>query len=90
MFLRDVADVPYGIQYRNDGQIAEHVSSKKPVAILENDGVLVTGNAVLDAFDHLEVLEATVEAVINSRAVGDVSWLLSETITELRKVFNLE
>ena len=90
VFLRDVADVPYGIQYRNDGQIAEHVSSEKPVAILENDGVLVTGSTVLDASDHLEVLEATVEAVINSRAVGDVSSMLSETITEMRKVFNLE
>ena len=89
VFLRDVADVPYGIQYRNDGQIADHVSSEKPVAILENDGVLVTGSTVLDAFDRLEVLEATAEAVINSRAIGDVSSMSSETITELRKAFNL-
>ena len=90
VFLRDVADVPYGIQYLDDGQIADHVSSEKPAAILENDGVLVTGSTVLDAFDRLEVLEATAEAVINSRAIGDVSSMSADTITELRKAFNLE
>ena len=35
MFLRDVANVPYGIQYHSGEQIADHVSSEKPVAILE-------------------------------------------------------
>lgn len=80
VFLRDVANVNYGIQYRDDEQIAEHVSSDQPVAILENDGVLVTGSTVLDAFDRLEVLEATAEAVINSRAIGEVSSMSAETI----------
>ena len=73
VFLRDVERVPYGVQYRNDGSIADYVSTASPAAILENDGVLVTGSSVLDAFDRLEVLETTAEAVINSRAIGDVS-----------------
>jgi hypothetical protein len=30
-------------------------------ALLENDGVLMQGTSVLDAFDRLEVLEATAE-----------------------------
>ena len=89
MFLRDVANVNYGIQYRDDEQIAEHVSSDQPVAILENDGVLVTGSTVLDAFDRLEVLEATAEAVINSRAIGEVSSMSAETIAELRAAFKI-
>ena len=71
--MRDVANAPYGIQYHDDGQIAECVSREQPVAILENDGVLVTGKNVLDAFDRLEVLEATAEAVINSRVIGQIS-----------------
>ena len=57
--------------------------------LVKNDGVLVTGNTVLDAFDRLEVLEATAEAVINSKAIGDVSSMSPETITELRKAFNI-
>ena len=46
---------------RNDGSIADYVSAVSPVAILENDGVLVTGSSVLDTFDRLEVLESTAE-----------------------------
>lgn len=90
VFLRDVAHAPYGIQYCDDGQIAECVSSEQPVAILENDGVLVTGKNVLDAFDRLEVLEATAEAVINSRVIGQVSSMSSEKIAELRRAFKIK
>ena len=90
VFLRDVAHAPYGIQYCDDGQIAECVSSEQPVAILENDGVLVTGKNVLDAFDRLEVLEATAEAVINSRVIGQISSMSSEKIAELRRAFKIK
>ena len=81
VFLRDVQRVPYGIQYRDDGSIADYVSASIPAAILENDGVLVTGSSVLDAFDRLEVLESTAEAVINARAIGEVSVMSSESST---------
>ena len=45
---------------------------------------------MLDAFDRLEVLEATAEAVINSRAIGEVSSMSAETIAELRAAFKIE
>lgn len=89
VFLRDVARVPYGIQYQNDGGIADFVSAAMPAAILENDGVLVTGSSVLNTFDRLEVLESTAEAVINSRVLGDVSAMSDEVIDELRQAFGL-
>ena len=90
VFLRDVAHVPYGIQYRSDGQIANYVSLQAPAAILENDGVLVTGRSILDAFDRLEVLESTAEAVINARSIGEVSVMPNQVIEELRCAFELE
>ena len=89
VFLRDVAQVPYGVQYRNDSQISEYVSAKVPAAVLENDGVVVTGSSVLDAFDRLEVLEATAEAVVNARAIGSVSVMPSTVIDELRAAFKI-
>ena len=89
VFLRDVKRVPYGIQYRDDRQIAESVSDASPAAILENDGVIVTGRSVLDTFDRLEVLESTAEAVINARAVGDISTMPDSVINELRAAFKL-
>ena len=70
--------------------LRDFVSESNPAAILENDGVLVTGSSVLDAFDRLEVLESTAEAVINARAIGDVSVMPESVIAELRSAFNLD
>ncbi len=89
LFLRDVRRVPFGVQYRNDDGIADYVSEASPAAILENDGVLVTGSSVLDAFDRLEVLESTAEAVINAHAIGEVSAMPSAVIHELRDAFGI-
>jgi L-fuculose-phosphate aldolase len=89
VFLRDVQRVPYGVHYRDDGQIANFVSAGSPAAILENDGVIVTGRSVLDVFDRLEVLESTAEAVINARAIGDISAMPTEVIDELRAAFGM-
>ncbi|MFT5128031.1 MAG: L-fuculose-phosphate aldolase [Rhodothermales bacterium] len=89
VFLRDTKRVPYGVQYLNDGSIADFVSPATPAAILENDGVLVTGSSVLDAFDRLEVLESTAEAIINAGAIGNVSAMSESVIDELRSAFNL-
>ena len=89
VFLLDVERVPYGVQFRDDGSIADYVSSGSPAAILENDGVLVTGSSVLDAFDRLEVLESTAEAVINAGSIGKVCTMPEAVIQELRSEFNL-
>lgn len=89
VFLRDVKRVPHGIQYDMDGQIAEYVSESSPAAMLENDGVVVTGRSVLDAFDRLEVLESTAEAVINAGAIGDIQTMSDAVINELCKAFDL-
>ncbi len=90
VFLRDVQRVPYGTQYQQDGSIADFVSASSPAAILENDGVLITGSSVLDAFDRLEVLESTAEALINAHAIGKVSAMPDAVIRELREAFGLK
>jgi L-fuculose-phosphate aldolase len=55
--------------------------------VLENDGVLVTGSDVLEAFDRLEVLESTAEAIINCRAVGSLQPLNAAVTKELDEAF---
>jgi L-fuculose-phosphate aldolase len=55
--------------------------------ILENDGVLVTGASVLEAFDRLEVLESTAEAIIDCRAVGSLHPLSADVTRELDEAF---
>ena len=89
VFLRNVQRVPYGVQYRTGGAIADYLSPMSPAAILENDGVLVTGSSVLDAFDRLEVLESTAEAVIQAKSIGEVAAMSDDVIEELREAFGL-
>ena len=89
VFLRDVKRVPYGLQYHAEKQLADFVSEASPAAMLENDGVIVTGRSVLDTFDRLEVLESTAEALINAKAIGTVSTMPDSVIRELRTAFKL-
>ena len=91
IFLRDVPRIPYAYRFADGGEIAAHTSLKSPVLILENDGVQVLGTTVLDAFDRLEVLESTAEAMINGLALnaGVIHRLPDDVIAELERAFGL-
>lgn len=87
IFLRDVHRVPYGVRFREPGELAELTSSRDPILILDNDGVQVCGTSILDAFDRLEVLESTAEAMINSRPIGSMVPMSDEATGELIEAF---
>jgi L-fuculose-phosphate aldolase len=87
LFLRDVSNIPYGVQFENSAQLAETISPDQPVALLENDGVMVAGTSVLDAFDRLEVLESTAAALIDSRGLGPLACMPDQAIEELKQAF---
>jgi L-fuculose-phosphate aldolase len=83
LFLRDVQRVPFGWQFNDPQRIAAAVSLQQPIALLENDGALVVGRSVLDAFDRLEVLESTAEALVHARGLGPVAPMNDAVIDEL-------
>ena len=87
ILLRDVGRAPYGSQFKNGERLAEQISLEKPIVLLENDGVLVVGKTVLEAFDRLEVLESTAEALIDSRLLGSVAPMSENVIEELKAAF---
>ncbi|MEM6469881.1 MAG: class II aldolase/adducin family protein [Planctomycetota bacterium] len=89
VFLSDVSKAPYGSAFGDPCEIAQCVSSRHPAALIENDGVVVTGTSVLDAFDRLEVLESTAEALINAKSIGELSVMGESVIEELRERFSL-
>ena len=90
IFLREVQKIPFGTQFGDGEELARLVSPRKPVALLENDGVLVLGTSILDAFDRLEVLESTAEALVNSRTLGSVAPMSEKVIGELAAAFSLD
>ncbi len=87
IFLRDVARIPFEAAYRDPQAFAALCNPEFPISLLENDGVMVLGTSLLDAFDRLEVLESTAEAVINSRPLGEVRPMPDRVISELVREF---
>ena len=86
IFLRQVGSAPFDRQ-RDPEALAGMIGPEQPVLLLENNGALVVGESVLDAFDRLEVLESTAEALINSRAVGAVHPMDDASIQRLVEAF---
>jgi L-fuculose-phosphate aldolase len=80
----------FAAQFSEPAAIADAISPRYVATILENNGVLVTGADVLQAFDRLEVLESTAEALINARAVGSLEPMSDDVIRELEEFFALD
>lgn len=89
VFVGDVSLLPFEAGFNNFSLLCETLSLKKPAAVLENNGVMVVGKDILSAFDKLEVLECSAEAIINSQPIGGHIPMTQETIDELCKAFNL-
>ena len=87
IFLRDVQALPFSWAYGDGSEIADAVTPVYPVALLEDGGALVIGRTILDAFDRLEVLESTSEAVINAGFLGEVKSMDDAVIEELIGAF---
>ena len=89
VFLREVEKLPISVLSDDPTTVAQRLSPNFPVYLIENDGAMVLGNSMLDAFDRLEVLESTAEALINSRSLGSVRVMGDDVIRELEEAFHL-
>lgn len=85
--LRNVERLAYGVHYHAFDQLADRISLKHPTALLANDGCLVVARSPLEAFDRLEVLEATAEASIQSRSIAPLRPMPESVIEELDRAF---
>ncbi|MEM8781452.1 MAG: class II aldolase/adducin family protein [Planctomycetota bacterium] len=90
VFLRDVVQIDHATATHDPDGVAERVGPTAPAAIIDNDGVLTCGASLLAAFDCLEVLETTAEAVINTRPLGEISPMNDKAIADLRAAFFAE
>jgi L-fuculose-phosphate aldolase len=89
--LNEAPKLPFLRIVEDAERIASEVSlGKRPVVLIENEGALVIGRDVLDAFDRLEVLEATTEALLLAKPLGAVVPMPDDAIAELRRVFKVE
>jgi L-fuculose-phosphate aldolase len=87
LVVRKPGTASCGMQFRNPDAIAALLSPQQPALIIESGGVLVTGRDVLEAYDRLEVLESTAEAIIHARALGPMTPMPDCVIRELELAF---
>jgi L-fuculose-phosphate aldolase len=91
LLLLDAPKVPFADIVNDAAALAEKVSLKDcPVLLIQNEGSLVVGKDLLEAFDRLEVLEATTEALQLSRPLGPLVPMPDEALVELRRAFGLD
>jgi L-fuculose-phosphate aldolase len=89
VFLRDVKLLDFAAMFSDIDALPKTITPTSPVAILRNNGVIVTGQTVLDAFDKIEVLDFTAEAILDSQPLGGPVLMTQEVIDDLCKAFNL-
>ena len=89
IFLREVSLLPFETTFSNLAKMAETLSLRHPAAILCNNGVMVVGADVLSAFDKLEVLECSAEAIIGSIPIGGYVPMSKEVIDDIVDAFHL-
>lgn len=87
--VRKLGTASYASQFNDPEAIAALIARKQPALLIENGGVLVTGRDILEAYDRLEVLEATAEAIINSRALGQMAPMPDNVIQDLETAFKM-
>lgn len=89
VFVGNVSVLDFETSFNDFEKLASTFSLKTPAAVLANNGVMVVGETVLSAFDKLEVLECSAEAIINSQPIGGCVPMSQEIIDELCEAFDL-
>ena len=85
--LRDIQLIKYGKQYQEPEKIAEIISQKNPVLLIQNDCILVSGSSILEAFDRLEVADFTARSLIDTQSLGNLVPIGKDEVQELNAHF---
>ena len=89
IMLREIKKVPYSAIYLKPGMLADMFSEKTHVLICENSQILATGDSLLNAFDRLEVTEATAHSILLALDIGPLVHISDSEIKEINELFNL-
>ena len=88
--LRNANRHPFGTIENAPEKIVDSISIKSPIAIVENDCVIVGGTSLLNAYDRLEALEFGAESLCDIAAMnGTIVPISPEEIREIEVAFNL-
>jgi L-fuculose-phosphate aldolase len=87
IFLQDVPNAPFGSQFAGQETILKLISKEISAVIIENDAVLITGDKLLQTFDHLEVAEFSAKSLVMGVNLGELRPIGDKEVEDLRKKF---
>ncbi len=90
VFVREVSLLPFESVFNDLALLTRTLTLHSPAAVLCNNGVMVLGDSVLSAFDKLEVLEHSAEAVLDAQPIGGHVAMSQAIIDDLIETFGLE
>lgn len=90
ILLRDIAEVSVRDAIVDFSRVAETLSESCPIAMIRNNGIIVTGETLLKAFDRLEVAEFSAKAVLGAHELGTVKSIGEAEVADLKKAFKLK
>ena len=76
--------------YAPPARISAAFTEKTPAVIIDNNAVIVTGTSLLNAFDRLEVLDYSAEAIIAARDIAPVVIISDAEVAEINRAFGLK
>lgn len=89
ILLRHIQKIPFSAIFLKPEMVAGLFSEKTPVLICENNSILATGNSLLNAFDRLEVTEATAHSIISAREIGKLVHISDKEVEDINVAFHL-
>jgi L-fuculose-phosphate aldolase len=87
LFLKEIGKIPFRHFHGSGWEVAIALSPAQSVALVENNGALVAGRSIPDAFERLEVLDSTASAILRSHPLGPLAPMPREVIDELVAAF---
>jgi L-fuculose-phosphate aldolase len=88
--LREIEKIPFISVYQRHEEVADKFSARCPAVIAENSSILVTGNSLINAFDRLEVTEATAHSIIAAADIAPLVRISDSEVKEIDAAFGLE
>ena len=90
ILLRNMQKVNFSSVFIDIENVVAMFSERTPVLICENNQILATGDSLLNAFDRLEVCEATAHSIISAKDIGEMVHISEDDIKEIDVAFNLQ
>lgn len=87
IMLRNVPRLPFGATFLEPEKTAGVFAPGTPLALVQNDCVIVTGNGLIQAFDRLEVAEYSARALVACPSLGPVVMIDPTQVAEIEKAF---